>query len=288
MKVVLTGATGLVGSGVLTALLDGGHEVTALVRSESSAKVVSAAGATAAQGDLTDDDWVRGQFHSADGAIHTASPGDASSADFDASVARAAAAAFARTGRPYVHTGGVWVRGAGQDITEQTPPDPPALTAWRPAVEQIVRDADGVRAIIIEPGIVYGGGQGLAALLTHPAEDGTYRLIGDGSQHWTTVGVDDLADLYVRALTDERASGHYIGVSAGNPTVREIAEAAADAAGAEVVAETPQQSRDRLFAPLVDALLLDQQAGAARAHDELGWHPAGPSLLEEIAAGNYS
>ncbi len=75
MKVVLTGATGLVGGGVLTALLAAGHEVTALVRSESSAKVATDVGATAAQGDLSDVDWVRSQLADAEGAVHTASPG---------------------------------------------------------------------------------------------------------------------------------------------------------------------------------------------------------------------
>ena len=42
MNIVLTGSTGYIGSAVLAALLEHGHDVTALVRSEESAKKVVA------------------------------------------------------------------------------------------------------------------------------------------------------------------------------------------------------------------------------------------------------
>jgi nucleoside-diphosphate-sugar epimerase len=288
MTVVLTGGTGLVGSAVLQALISAGHDVTAIVRSDASAAKVSAAGATPVIGDITDTAWLQEQFAAADGAIHTASPGDATSADFDTAVVRAAVGAYSGTGKPFVHTGGVWVYGSGDDITEATPKNPPELTAWRPAVEQIVLDAD-LRGVVIEPAIVYGGGQGLPALLAGPDADGNIRLIGDGSQHWTTVSADQIAALYVLAYESSDARGYYIGANDDHPTVAELGAAAAAGAGTgEVVPETAQQSRDRLFAPLVDALLLDQVAGhGTRARTELGWQPTGPSLIDELSSGGY-
>ena len=282
--VVLTGATGLVGSAVLSALRDAGHQVTAVVRSEQSAATVREAGATPVQGDITDSAWLSGVFADADGAIHTASPGDATSADFDTAVVQAALSAYAGTGKPYVHTGGVWVWGTGDAITEQDEFDAPELTAWRAAVERQLLDDDSLRGVVVAPGIVYGGGGGLVATITEPDDDGAIRLVGDGRQHWTTVHTGELADLYVRAFENPVARGYYIGVNDDHPTVREIGEAAAKARGSDTVtAESADDSRGRLFAPLVDALLLDQVADNARAR-ELGWTPSGPSLLDDIAA----
>jgi nucleoside-diphosphate-sugar epimerase len=288
MAVVLTGGTGLVGSAVLRALLAAGHDVTAIVRSDTSATKVSSAGATPVIGDITDTEWLQAQFAAADGAIHTASPGDATSADFDTAVVHAAVSAYSGTGKPFVHTGGVWVYGSGADITEATAKNPPALTAWRPAVEQLLLEAD-LRGVVIEPAVVYGGGQGLPALLSTPDDDGNIRLVGDGSQHWATVSADQIAALYVLAYENDDARGYYIGANDEHPTVAELGAAAAAGAGTgDVVPETPQASRDRLFAPLVDALLLDQMVGPdTRSRTELGWRPTGPSLVDELSDGSY-
>ena len=86
MKVVLTGATGFVGSHVLADLYKHGHEVTALVRDDTQADTVAARGATPAVVDLYDRPAVARLLGDADGAIHTASPGDATSAGLDSAV----------------------------------------------------------------------------------------------------------------------------------------------------------------------------------------------------------
>ena len=111
MKVTLTGSTGFVGSHILTELLKHGHEVTALVRDDAQADRVAAIGATPAVVDLYDRPAVTSMFSSADGAIHTASPGhdDATSANLDSAVVDAATDAFAGTGKPYLHISGDWI-----------------------------------------------------------------------------------------------------------------------------------------------------------------------------------
>src|SRR6202012_2325804 len=102
MKVVLTGATGFIGSHVLPELLKHGHEVTALVRDDAQADIVAARGATPAVADLYDRPAVTKLLGRADGAIHTASPGDATSANLDSAVVDAVIDAFGGTGKPYL------------------------------------------------------------------------------------------------------------------------------------------------------------------------------------------
>ncbi len=117
MKVTLTGATGFVGSHVLTELLEHGHEVLALVRNGDQADTVAARGATPIVPDLYDHRTTVALLRGADGAIHTASPGDETSADLDTAVVEAAIEAFADTGKPYLQISGLW-------ISETTPRSP--------------------------------------------------------------------------------------------------------------------------------------------------------------------
>jgi nucleoside-diphosphate-sugar epimerase len=284
MKIVLTGATGYIGSSLLTRLVADGHSVTALVRSEKAAAEAGDRGAEPVIGDLYDPDWVTEQFRAADGAVHTAAPGDGTSERMDRSLAEAAVRAFSGTPKPYVHTSGIWIYGDNTDIAEDSPFQPPALTAWRSPVEQIVLDAD-VTASIVIPGIVHGYGRGIPAAVFGRDDEGRVRLVGDGTQHWTTVHVDDVAALYAVVLASGEALGYVIGASGDNPTVLELAEAAAGDAG--VLPETGDESRARLGAPFADALLLDQATSAAKARS-LGWKPAGPTLVEEFRTGSYA
>src|ERR1700745_2425388 len=119
MKVVLTGATGFIGSHVLADLHKHGHEVTALVRDDAQADAVATRGATPVVADLSDRPTVARRLGQADGAIHTASPGDATSANLDSAVADAVTGAFAGTGKPYLHISGDWIYGDNLDITQR-------------------------------------------------------------------------------------------------------------------------------------------------------------------------
>src|SRR5689334_10037453 len=131
MKIVLTGATGYIGSALLTRLLADGHTVTALVRSDEAASAAAGRGAAPMIGDLYDPDWVTSQFRAADAAIHTAAATDGTSEAMDRSVTEAAVRAFSGTTKPYVHTSGIWIYGDNDDIAEDSEFQPPVLTAWR-------------------------------------------------------------------------------------------------------------------------------------------------------------
>lgn len=286
MKIITTGGTGFIGSAVLDVLVTRGHDVTSIVRSERAAGTVAAAGATPLIGDLTDPSWLAERLAAADGAVHAATPGDRTAADFDTAVVKAVGHAFGGTDRPYLHTGGVWVYGENPAVTEGSPLDPPAIVAWRPPVEQALLGS-GVAATVVAPGIVYGHGRGIPALIPGGPRtpSGALTMIGDGHQRWTTVHVDDLAELYALLLERGSGLGHVLGVSGDNPTVRELASAVAGPAG--VVAEDATDTRSRLGAPFADALLIDQAADGAKARS-LGWAPARPSLLSEFGRGSYA
>jgi nucleoside-diphosphate-sugar epimerase len=291
MDVVLTGATGFIGSHVLADLYKHGHEVTALVRDDAQAEVVAVRGATPVVVDLYDRPAVARLLGNADGAIHTASPGDATSANLDSAVADAVIDAFGGAGKPYLQISGLWIYGANTSITEASPVNAPALVSWKEPIERRVLGATNLRGVVIVSGVAYGdGGGGIPGLLLGSPRDDAGRLImlGTGQQHWSTVHAADLADFFRRVLEDESAHGRYVIGNGLNLTVAELTEAAAVAAGAPgAVPGSDGEARARLGDYFAEVLLLDQGTDAARARAELGWHPTHPSLADEFRHGSY-
>jgi nucleoside-diphosphate-sugar epimerase len=291
MKIALTGATGFVGSHVLTELRDHGHEVTAFVRDDAHAERVAARGATPAVVDLYDTPTLASLLSDADGAVHTASPGDATSADLDSAVVDAALDAFTGTGKPYVEISGMWVYGSNTAITENSPFNAPPLVAWKAPIERRVLGADGMRGAVLVSSTAYGDGGGAipGALLGSPRDDaGNLIMLGTGRQHWSTVHVADLADAFRRVLEDDSARGYYVIGNGEHPTVAELTEAAAVAVGAPgAVPGSDDEARARLGDYFAQVLLLDQGTAAAKIRDELGWRPTRPSLTAEFQHGSY-
>ena len=291
MKVALTGATGFVGSHILTELQNHGHEVTALVRDDVQADIVAARGSTPALVDLYDRPAVTKLLCRADGAIHTASPGDATSANLDSAVVDAVTSAFGGTGKPYLQISGLWVYGANTAITERSPFNAPPLVAWKAAIEGRVLEATEMRGVVVVSSVAYGDGDGgiPRLLLESPQDDaGNLIMLGTGRQHWSTVHAADLADFFRRALEDKSARGRYVIGNGLHPTVAELTEAAAVAVGAPgAVPGSDEEARARLGDYFAEVLLLDQGTDAASAHAELDWHPTRPSLTDDFREGSY-
>ena len=291
MKVALTGATGFIGSHVLMDLYKHGHEVTALVRDDDQADGVASRGATPTVVDLYDRSAVGRILGDADGAIHTASPGDATSADLDSAVVDAAIDAYAGTGKPYIEISGLWVYGANTSITEESPFQAPALVAWKEPIERRVLAVKDMRGVVVVSGVAYGdGGGGIPGLLLGSPRDnqGNLIMLGTGQQHWSTVHAADLADFFRRVLEDDAARGYYVIGNGLNSSVAELTEAAAIAAGAPgAVPGSDEEARGRLGEYFAEVLLLDQGTIAAKARAELDWSPSHPGLVEEFRQGSY-
>nr|WP_282090090.1 NAD-dependent epimerase/dehydratase family protein [Streptomyces tendae] len=288
MKVFITGGSGYIGRSTIAALIRRGIEVTALARSEPSARTVSDLGATPLAGALTDTDVLREAADRADGVIHLGVDYSEGTADVD----RAAAEAMldGAGSRPYVHTGGVWVYGDTDGVVDEDAPlSPPGITAWRLDNEKqvLARTTAGAHPVVVMPGLVYGYSGGLAqSFFVEPGRAaGAVPCIGDGSARWALVHVDDIAELYVLALSAP-AGAVYAGVSGQNLPLADIALALSHAAGCP--GRIDSLSLDEALqqmGPIAEAFALDQQFTGARARRELGWTPTRLDALAELSRG---
>jgi nucleoside-diphosphate-sugar epimerase len=294
MVIFLTGATGYIGGVVAQALQQAGHHVTGLARTSEKAKYLEARGIRAHLGDLLQPETIASAARIADGVIHTANTNDANSAQADVAVVRAIVAALEGSAKPFVYTSGVWVfcSPGGQVATEESPVNPTPLVAQRPAIEQEVLAAQGrgVRAIVIRPALVYGRGGSIPAMLTKSArETGSTRYVGDGSNRWPFVDVQDLAQLYVRAVEKAKPGSLYNASHGPSHRVAEVAAAASIGAGANGKTESwPLEEARKAIGPFADALVLDQQVSGEKAKKELGWAPHAGSVLDDLKTGSYT
>lgn len=294
MKLFVTGGTGYIGSAVCEALSKAGHEVTALARSAEAAEKLSQRGIKACRGDLQDKDSLRAATRAADGVVHAASPSDATSAQADNSLLEAALAELKGTNKGFIYTSGIWVIGdTGEKIAdEKFPLNPTPLVAWRVACEQRVLASakEGIRALVVRPGIVYGRGGGIPQTMIRAAKlRGVIAFVGNGENHWPVVHVDDVADLYVRALEKAAAGSLFHGAEKDSVKVRDVALAASEAAGIPgKVAAWPLEEARKTLGGFADALALDQRISSEKARKILGWNPRQAGILEDLARGSYA
>ena len=289
MTVFITGSTGFIGSVVAATLHRHGYDVLALARSHASASRLKTKGYRVLRGDLTDTAILADGARQADGVIHLGLRNEGDIAGTDAADVRAMLAAIAGTTKPFIYTSGVWVLGAttGAPADEGAPLAPIPLIAWRGEVEPVVLGADA-RGVVLRPGVVHGRGGGIPAMFTASGRGrGAVRLVEPGTQRWPFVHVDDLADLYMRAL-DAPGGTVLHGISEPAVRVRDVAEAASHAAGVPGRIEpwSLADARTELGA-FADALALDQHVESTIAQRVLGWEPQRPGILEELREGSY-
>jgi len=276
MRVFLTGGTGYVGSAVLDALVRSGHRVDALVRNPEDAARVTARGAHAVSGDLLNAASWRATAAAADGAVHAAVDYTARQRDVDAAAIDGLAGLPARPGRFLIYTSGIWVLGsAPQPVDETAPVNPVELVSWRPSHELrvLAMAAQGVRAIVVRPGIVYGGSRGIVGDLLKDAANSLVRIVGGGDNHWPLVYDRDLGELYARLIGTADAAGVYHATDGGAETVNEIVAALAEHAPTEPsIRRVPLAEARKKMGPYADALALDQIVRSPRAR-AIGWSP---------------
>jgi nucleoside-diphosphate-sugar epimerase len=283
MKVFLTGGSGYIGSTVALALKKAGHDVLALVRSEAKGEPLKKAGVKLAVGELGNPSgyagaaWGRGAF------VHVAQDWSAQGPELDRrTISSARDLLRGQVGATLIYTSGCWVQGPTDGVADESTPTKPArIVAWRPAHEKAALEMahDGIRSVVVRPGIVYGGARGgIPAMLFGTAlKHGAAQTVGPGENHWPLVHVDDLAELYVRLVERAPAGSVYYAADASRHTQREIAEAASRAAGKDgkVQAQQPDGS------PYHEALMLDQQISSEKARNDLDWRPRHESFVAE-------
>ena len=287
MKVFLTGATGYIGTAVGEALKAAGHALTGMARNEESAKKLGNRGMTVVQAELTDKETITTVARTCDAVIHMAASNDANMPTSDRATVEAILDALSGSGKPFIYTSGVWVLGQTDAGDEATPPSPLPIVAWRPAHETLALTAKAMKGMVLRPGIVYGRGGGIPAMWVTAARAGTVQYVGKGDQQWPTVHVEDLADLYVKALAKPAAGAIWHGIS-GQVEVRKLAEAAAQAGGKNAtVSSLPLEEARKMMGPFADALAVNQIISAEKTKKTLGWKPSRPGILEDVSQGSY-
>jgi nucleoside-diphosphate-sugar epimerase len=293
MRVFVTGATGFIGSAVVAELIDAGHDVTGLARSDEGAEALRAAGAEPHRGALDDLDSLRSGAAAADGVIHTAYIHDFSqmenAARTDLAAIETLASALEGSGRPMVVTTGTALIKPGQLATEDDIPGSaghPRLRAEDAAREFAAR---GVRTSVVRPGAsVHGeGDHGFVPVLIDIARSkGVSAYIGDGSNRWPAVHRLDAAHLYRLALEQAPAGSvfHAIG-DEGIPT-RVIAEIIGRHLELPVVSVTPDDATEH-FGWMGMFFGIDAPASSALTRQRLGWHPTHQGLIDDLEAGHY-
>jgi nucleoside-diphosphate-sugar epimerase len=299
MRIFLTGSTGYIGSAVLDALQRANHQVVALVRTPQAAEALTARGVTPVLGDLKVAKSYRTAADGFDGYVHTAAESSPKRDEVDCRALEtllAAAAAHARTSATvFVYTSGLWLLGSDATLlTESAQPNPGPLLGWRVSHEQVVlQSSDGnLRTAVVRPGVVYGGSRGIISDLLKNALNGLIRVIGTGENHWPLVYDRDLADLYVRILAHQDASGIFHANDEADETVNAIVEGVVRYFSVQPgVRHVPLDEARKKMGPYADALAIDQRVRSARARS-IGWAPTlhsvsanVPRLLEEFRSG---
>ncbi|MCY1080996.1 NAD-dependent epimerase/dehydratase family protein [Archangium lansingense] len=289
MKILVTGATGYIGSAVAEALARAGHQVQGLARSDGAEHTLRSHGIHPVRGDLSDTAALAALVQGVDAVIWAAT---ANSEEVDAPAVAAMLERMAGTGKAFLYTSGIWVHGDTEGVVadETRPLNAAKLVAWRPAVERRVLSTPGIRGIVLRPGLVYGRAGSIPAMLVSSAREGdAARFVGTGENHWPVVFIEDLAELYLRAIEQAPAGTVLLAVQGPSVKLKDIATAASQGAGkgGKTVSWPLEEARKQLGG-FADALALDQQFSARRAEQLLGWVPKGPGILEELSRGSYA
>src|SRR5260370_38366874 len=101
---------------------------------------------------------------------------------------------------------------------------------WREPILRRVREARGLRGVVIVSSVAYGdGGGGIPGLLLGSPRDpaGNLIMFGTGKRHWSIVHVADLADFFRRGLETDASPGYPFVGDARNPTPAELTQGGA-------------------------------------------------------------
>ena len=299
MRVFVTGASGHIASAVIPELLNHGHQVIGLARSDASAVVVAAFGAEVRRGDLDDLDGLRAASAEADGVIHLAfkheamQTGDFTGAvDSDLAAHMAIGEALLGTDKPFVSTGGTLMlamagitgRPGTEDDQSEGGPRIDAANYTLSLAPQGVRSSVVRLAPMVHSDLDHHGFT--SALIGFARENGVAAYTGDGSNRWPAANTYDIGTLYRLALEAAPAGSTFHGVGDTGIPRKLIAETIAGKLGVEAKSITAEQAPQYLgfLAAFAD---LDNPTSNDKTRDALGWEPTHPGWVQDVQTGHY-
>jgi len=292
MRVFVTGATGFIGTAVVQELIDAGHQVLGLARSDAGAKYLVAAGADVHRGSLEDLESLRSGAAAADAVIHTAFIHDFSNygpaAEADRRAIETLGGALAGSDRPLIITSGTLLaQRQGSLATEEDAPNPNFPRKSEEAALALA--ARGVRASVLRlPPSVHGNGDHgfVPRLISIAREKGVSAYIGDGLNRWPAVHRLDAAHLFRLVLEKGNAGASYHGVADEGIPTREIAEVIGRHLRVPIVGKSREEAADH-FGWMALFFGIDGPASSAQTRERLGWRPVQTGLIADLNAAHY-
>ncbi|MCL8010173.1 SDR family oxidoreductase [Streptomyces sp. AS02] len=299
MRIFVTGASGWLGSALVPELIDAGHQVVGLARSDASAAALTSLGAEVVRGTVDDLDVLGSTAAESDGAVHLAFKHDLAftgdyrgAAEADRRVVDAFGDALAGTGRPFVVASGLIGMKPGQVATERDMPTidgSPTSIRSATATAALALAARGVRSAVVRlaPTCHGEGDNGfMASLVAIARAKGVSGYLRDGANRWPALHRLDAARLFRLAVDKAPAGSVLHGAAEEGVAIRDIAEVIGRHLGVPVTSVAPEAAAGH-FSWLGGLLGLDTPASSALTRELLGWHPSHPGLLEDLDKGHY-
>jgi nucleoside-diphosphate-sugar epimerase len=305
MRVFVTGASGWIGSAVVSELIGAGHQAVGLARSDASADALTAAGAEVQRGTIDDLDVLRSGAAASDGVIHLAFKHDLAfsgdfqgAADADRRAVETFGEALAGSEKPLLIASGLLGLTPGHVATEQDGHGPNAAAAavgggptarWETSEFTLSLADRGIRSSIVRlPPTNHGDGDNgfIAILVAIAREKGVSGYVGDGQNRWPAVHRLDSARLFRLGLEEAPAGSTLHAVADEGVPVRDIAEVIGRHLEIPVVSVAPEDAGEH-FSWLGGFLGLDAPASSALTRELLGWQPTQPGLIADLDEEHY-
>ncbi|NUY34421.1 SDR family oxidoreductase [Paraburkholderia sp. JPY303] len=294
MRIFLTGATGFIGSALVPELIEAGHQVIGMTRSDQGAQALSAAGAEVHRGTLEDTDSLRRGAAKADAVIHLAFDHDFShfveNCEKDKRAIAALGSALVGSDRPLLITSGTGVgsRDNGQPATEDVfnTSHPNPRIGSELAGNALLKDGVNVSVMRL-PQVHNPYRQGLITPLIQIARDkGVCAYVEEGRNRWPAGHLSDVVRLYRLAIEKGERGARYHAVGEEGVSAREIAEALGRGLKLPVVSIARDEAQ-AYFGWMAMFAALDMPASSAQTQARLGWRPTGPTLLSDLNEARY-
>ena len=294
MRIFLTGATGFIGAAIVPELINAGHHVIGMTRSDAGAQALIDAGAEVHRGTLEDAESLRSGAAKADAAIHTAFDHDFSrfveNCEKDKRAIAALGSALAGSDRPLIITSGTGM-GSGEhgqlateDVFNVSHPNP--RIASEVAGNALLEAGVNVSVVRL-PQVHNPFKQGLISPLVAIArEKGVSAFVGEGRNRWPAGHLSDVARLYRLAVEKRQQEARYHAVGEEGISSREIAEALGRGLNLPVVSISPDEAASH-FGWMAMFVGLDMPASSVQTQARLDWHPTGPTLIADLNEARY-